>query len=243
MRLPIGYWALRDDAPFRSSQKYVDLAFAWAQKHGLQVLLDLHGVPGSQNGWDHSGRAGEINWTRPENRARTLQVLEELARRYGQLPSLRGLQVANEPRWDVPLDFLRAFYREAYARLRPLLPERVAFVYHDGFRANSWRELFSGDAYQNCVLDTHVYQAYTDEDKKLTLAGHAVRALERMKELDEIKSQAWTIVGEWSIAMAWDSVKDAPPLIHEFARRAYAAAQLLNFERARLVLLDPARLR
>ena len=32
-------------------------------KHILnQVLLDLHGGPGSQNGFDNSGKRGEVHW-------------------------------------------------------------------------------------------------------------------------------------------------------------------------------------
>lgn len=33
----------------------------WARKYGLRVELDLHTVPGSQNGLNHSGRLGSIN--------------------------------------------------------------------------------------------------------------------------------------------------------------------------------------
>lgn len=31
----------------------------WARKYGLRVELDLHSVPGSQNGLNHSGRIGQ----------------------------------------------------------------------------------------------------------------------------------------------------------------------------------------
>lgn len=34
----------------------------WARKYGLRVNLDLHAVPGSQNGWNHSGKRGSINF-------------------------------------------------------------------------------------------------------------------------------------------------------------------------------------
>ena len=35
------------------SLKYVDWAMNEAEKRGISVLLDLHGAPGSQNGFDH----------------------------------------------------------------------------------------------------------------------------------------------------------------------------------------------
>ena len=38
-------------------------ALSWARKYGLRVNLDLHTAPGSQNGWDHSGRrSAQVNF-------------------------------------------------------------------------------------------------------------------------------------------------------------------------------------
>jgi glucan 1,3-beta-glucosidase len=36
-------------------------AIQWARKYGLRINLDFHALPGSQNGWNHSGRFGTIN--------------------------------------------------------------------------------------------------------------------------------------------------------------------------------------
>lgn len=71
LRIPIGYWAFEKypgDAatpadPFIQGQvEYLNKAIGWARTHGLKVIIDLHGVPGSQNGWDHSGKIGPILW-------------------------------------------------------------------------------------------------------------------------------------------------------------------------------------
>ena len=52
----------------------------WCQELGLKVVLDLHGAPGSQNGFDNSGKRGEVGGIRPDgglaNGNRTLFVLE-----------------------------------------------------------------------------------------------------------------------------------------------------------------------
>ena len=37
-------------------------AIQWARKYGLRINLDLHALPGSQNGWNHSGRLGRVNF-------------------------------------------------------------------------------------------------------------------------------------------------------------------------------------
>jgi glucan 1,3-beta-glucosidase len=40
--------------------RYFLKAIEWARKYGLRINLDLHSLPGSQNGWDHSGKRGTI---------------------------------------------------------------------------------------------------------------------------------------------------------------------------------------
>lgn len=55
MRIPIGYWAyeVASGEPYIQGQhEYLLKAIGWAGKHGLKVIIDLHGVPGSQNGYD-----------------------------------------------------------------------------------------------------------------------------------------------------------------------------------------------
>ncbi|KAG9033592.1 hypothetical protein FS837_002421 [Tulasnella sp. UAMH 9824] len=62
IRLPIPFWmvAKLPEEPYleRVSWKYALKAFKWARKYGLRIQLDLHSVPGSQNGFDHSGKGG-----------------------------------------------------------------------------------------------------------------------------------------------------------------------------------------
>lgn len=61
VRLPIPYWAIETypDEPFleRVVWKYVLKAFKWARKYGLRISLDLRTIPGSQNGFNHSGKS------------------------------------------------------------------------------------------------------------------------------------------------------------------------------------------
>ena len=230
VRLPIGYWTLQENAPYLSGAQHVENAMQWASNHGLQVLIDLHGAPGSQNGMDHSGQSGDIKWTKPENIEATIKSLEFIAARYGNHPNLWGIECLNEPRWDVSLDTLKSFYLAAYPRVRKHLPVEKAFVMHDGFRPFSWKDFMAGAEFENVVLDTHIYQAYTDDDRKRSPADHVIKAYDRARELKEIESQKWAIVGEWSNAVAWDAVKDLPPLGRELTTRGYGAAQLSSYE-------------
>ena len=181
VRLPVPCIVFGDRPPVPGCVEYVDRAFDWAEKHGLGVLLDLHTVPGSQNGYDNGGIIGVCKWHRsPADVEFALTVLERLARRYGRRKGLYGIEVLNEPigplAWltspargraadrgeakgsgPVPMRFLRAFYVEAYARLRKYLPEEKVIVFHDGFRLSRWSRFFEDRAMVNVRLDAHAY--------------------------------------------------------------------------------------
>jgi glucan 1,3-beta-glucosidase len=42
-------------------KRYFLKGIQWARKYGIRINLDFHALPGSQNGWNHSGRLGTIN--------------------------------------------------------------------------------------------------------------------------------------------------------------------------------------
>ncbi len=234
VRIPVGFWTLNEAKPYLGGAEHLQNAFDWARKYDLKVLLDLHAAQGSQNGWDHSGRAGEIGWTKPENRAASLQTLSDLADKYGAHPNLWGLELLNEPRYDTSLDILREWYQSAYQVLRPKLPAPVAFVVHDGFRAGGWQGFAPAPDYSNVVLDTHMYQTFSEGDRKRTPLEQVQFALGRGQEIERLKSGPWLIVGEWSLALPWNEMqaKTKTPLDRDATRLAYAGAQLLAFETA-----------
>ena len=79
-------------------------AIQWARKYGLRINLDFHAVPGSQNGWNHSGRFGSINLLNGPmgcaNAQRTLDYIRVLAEFISQ-PQYRDVVtmfgIVNEP--------------------------------------------------------------------------------------------------------------------------------------------------
>jgi aryl-phospho-beta-D-glucosidase BglC (GH1 family) len=44
-------------------QTQVDRLLAMAHHYGIGVLLDIHAVVGSQNGFDNSGKTEALEWT------------------------------------------------------------------------------------------------------------------------------------------------------------------------------------
>lgn len=84
----------------------------WCQQLGLKVLLDLHGAPGSQNGFDNSGRRGDINWNGHANIERSLRIVDQMAQMLNAWifdgtmteATLYGIELLNEPRGDLYQD-------------------------------------------------------------------------------------------------------------------------------------------
>ena len=55
VRIPIPYFIFGDWPGHPGCIAYLDRAFRWARETGLKIMIDLHTVPGSQNGFDNGG--------------------------------------------------------------------------------------------------------------------------------------------------------------------------------------------
>ena len=227
-RLPVPFFVFGDRPPFIGCVEYVDRALDWAEATGVGVLLDLHTVPGSQNGYDNGGLTGVCKWRRDEAAVDfALSVLERLARRYGHRPGLFGIEVLNEPvgllAWlsapgrgkardpeeargsgHVPMGFLKDYYRRAYRLLRPLMAPDKAIVFHDGFRFSRWGRFFRRAGMENVLLDTHIY--LFPVDRVLPLGGawryRAFIALQRWR-IRRMSRSVPVVVGEWCAGNGW----------------------------------------
>ena len=195
LRIPVGYWYwdVEDGEPFpapnmndTSSESplfYLKRALTWMDELGLQALIDLHAGPGSQNGYDNSGRRGDPHWvddTYPENRAnldRTVRINEKIAQTMRQwvdegvltIDTLYGIGLLNEPHicgYESGATLKEAclgdFYPKGYEVIRKYFtPEETAVVVD--VAALAWTEFngrFPTDQFQNFVVDAHHYQCF-----------------------------------------------------------------------------------
>lgn len=216
-----GINAVRIPVPYTGAFAFLDPIVAAAHEHDMHVLIDLHTAPGSQNGWDHSGGAGEPMWhTDPANIAVTLDAVEEIAQHYAG-DTLWGIAVLNEPRWDVPNDILVDYYKRAYHRIRKHCPQTVVVV-SDAFRPHDWQGVFTRDEFKNIMLDMHLYQAFSPEDKALDIAGHVHKVRVEWAQLIA-RQDIPVIVGEWSLGLDETDT---------WAIKQYGQAQLQTFSKA-----------
>ncbi len=234
VRLPVGYWILESDQSYIAAPDILDRAFQSAKAHNLGVFLDLHGAPGSQNGRDHGGRNGPMEWaSKPENIAKTLDVLESFAQKYGEHPNLIGIGTLNEPDYKTPMPLVQEFSQAAVERIRKHTKPEIAVVIHDAFRPYEWAD-FAAAQGENVILDAHLYQCYSADDKARSFAQHIEKAaIGRQSLLGKMQKQLPAIVGEWSLCLRGPGVDGASAFQTDTGRRAYAAAQLLSYEDTR----------
>jgi glucan 1,3-beta-glucosidase len=232
VRLPVGYWVAEENSPFITGWDTAVQAFRMADENGLSVLLDLHGLPGSQNGWDHSGRQGAIAWpTSQDNIEHSLRVIEDLAARCKEFKNLLGIELVNEPRDSIPIKILKSYYQAGYEKVRKhIAPDRAAVVIHDSFRPFLWDNFMSGPSYQNVILDTHLYQCFSDEDRQRNIDSQLkVASGDRPVQLKKMQAQHTCIVGEWSLGLPEKTVKGLNQTAQAAATRAFGSAQIVTY--------------
>ena len=108
--------------------------------------MDLHGAPGSQNGFDNSGKRGDIHFQDGDKPDRAVKVLKQMSQlmkdwiEEGVMRSetLAGIEFLNEPFgwfdpvWDVCYN---RFYFDAYDQIRSVFPsESVPIALQTGFK-------------------------------------------------------------------------------------------------------------
>lgn len=227
VRIPVPYFIFGDRPPFIGCIEELDRAFAWAEKYGMKILIDLHTAPMSQNGFDNGGLSGVCRWAQlPEEVEFELNVLEKLAERYGKREGLLGITPINEPcterTWEVlgvqrryppvdpklaegsapiTMDFLKEFYKNAYARIRRHMDEDKYVVFHDGFELKAWKEFFAEQDFRNIVLDTHMYLMVAELDGcEQTVEGYRKYIEEHFaKDIAEVQEYVDVICGEWCL--------------------------------------------
>ena len=110
IRLPFYYLnVLNEDLSLKAETEafaYLDWFVENAAKHELYVVLDLHGAPGSQSGYEHSGSTKEAGlWNSEENVAATVALWQFISNHYTNTRPDLGQWIAtydlmNEPTYE-----------------------------------------------------------------------------------------------------------------------------------------------
>ena len=239
VRLPCGYWNWIelpegttpsgpeiDPDGFPLRQQYLQLQtiatpaeylpfferiFAFSAKHGLKVMLDLHGVPGSQNGEVHSGivtgkgESPAYYFQSDWNAQLAVQAIAEMAM-FGAAHSdaLWGLELINEPHIQDGSPeghaFLASFFATAIAKAREHLDQSVPVLTTDWtYNMGNWGDdAFPVDKHGVVIWDVHIYQGGAASN----LAAAKALYWDDLKKIENFERRGnRVIVGEWTLAL------------------------------------------
>ncbi|KAJ3557382.1 hypothetical protein NM688_g1502 [Phlebia brevispora] len=216
VRMQVGYWSVpltSSDTQYNTSVApyipgawpYLLQALNWAKENGLHVILDLHGAPGSQNGYDNSGqRTGNPAWgSDPTNVPRTLDVIRFISDHVGGMIDV--LELVNEPAaYDASINsVLSGFWTNGYGTVRNTSGSELKVMIMDGFLGvQSWVNFLTPPSAQGVLMDTHQYQVFNYPQLQLTEPEHINYTCSLIPGYQSYaKSNLFTIIGEWSTAV------------------------------------------
>ena len=212
VRIPFSYWAITtyDNDPYvkQISWRYLLRAIEWSRKYGLRVKLDPHGLPGSQNGWNHSGKLGKPDWIIGDNGAlnaqRSLDLHNQLSKffaqpRYKKVVAFYGL--VNEPSKDIPMQDLNAWTIKAYDIIKNNGITQTQ-IFSESMRGlGAWEGQLQGYG-DSLAVDVHQYTLF---DNALVGLKHVDRISFACKNYRDAMVSSMsgfgpTMAGEWSQA-------------------------------------------
>jgi len=203
VRIPVGYWLFAQTDNFIDGEVYLTKAFEWAKRHKLGIVLDFHGLQGSQNGYDHSGQTGKVRLYRGSNTKDALSTLEYMAKTYGQDEALLAIELINEPKIRWFLWWLLRYYDRAYKIAEQYVRPEARIIVSDAFKPLRMARALSRRGYgDRLVLDIHLYQVFGKENLDLTLDQRIGKVKTEWAELlARLRRYQPVMVGEWSAAL------------------------------------------
>ena len=193
VRMPIGDWTFKPYGHYVGCMDGAAEKITWAldtfAKYNIKVMLDMHAVKGSWNGYDNSGYANRTTWVsethfrhwdqaygewmgtwdpakndyvsiKQENILWAVDAIDKFLQAWRDHPALYAIEAANEP-WDKRLDVLKDYYRTVREHMKKVAPHLKFVFYAAGeFSGANWNDLFPDDDCENVIMDKHNYNAW-----------------------------------------------------------------------------------
>ncbi|CAL9737759.1 sporulation-specific glucan 1,3-beta-glucosidase [Monosporozyma servazzii] len=242
VRIPIGYWAWKQNNSLSSyptnitykdpyvgeglQLAYLQKAIDWATKYNLKIWIDLHGAPGSQNGFDNSGQRNfysDLGWLADtQTKALTIVIWREMFDSFlNTNDNIIGIEIINEPLvpkinlYDVTQSYYEAFdmFKEKQSK-----NDETAFIIHDAFQSLDHWNLELNPQYRNVSnqyynltnltysaesvwVDHHHYEVFTDSQAQENQYSRITNILNYGHSINHEMEYHPAIVGEWSGAI------------------------------------------
>jgi len=151
---------------------YLTRLINWATTYKMQVLIDIHALPGAQNSNEHSGRDLVLAGLQPEfynstNLARGNATVDAVIAYIQGLPSnisstVAMIELANEPALPTNESYgaLIEYYIASQAKIAQKLPNVWTMIGDAWLGVQSWGDIFKPS--QKVVMDLHWWNLFTD---------------------------------------------------------------------------------
>lgn len=182
IRIPIGHWAF---IPNVGNEAYVTTGYVdqlnkmleWCYERNMYVMLDLHGMPGSQNGDQSSGHnTTNVQWFEQNNQDRSDTFLKAVLDWYkgsNYSSIINSIGVVNEPHVvnddftslnNTRLRITTDFYERSY---QLCVQYGIPMTFHHGFypgsatqKMDAWRSFVSGKDPNFLLYEDHPYPGW-----------------------------------------------------------------------------------
>jgi endoglucanase len=205
VRIPFWYTLIEDDEnPMTIKEngwKWMDQAIDWAEEHGFYSIIDMHGAPGSQNWWDHSGRSDYNQlWSNSEYQERTVWLWSQIANRYKDIKSIFGYDVLNEA-WGGSDSQLKNILFRCYQKIRDT-GDRHIIILSSHFNNISFFTKDEIRARSNVMFTHHYYPGFFGNGEA-TIETHQDFIRNSLpSNVEEIKSYNTTsLIGEFNVVL------------------------------------------
>ena len=234
VRLPVGFWYFAEISNVSSiylipRESIYDINhpitkyISYANNANLYVILDLHGAPGSQNGFDNSGKTtkdpqpdnwgqhwiyddNHVNGTINTNIA-MIKYIQYLQTEFN-IDNILMIELLNEPWLGIDISLIKKYYVDSITQIRKL--SNIPILFHDSFRGALWNTLLKDWPFTDVYIDTHTYYCFgTANVASNTLYQDQVKMY--VHEVESCASSNFLhydtcnslpiVVGEWSMAI------------------------------------------
>lgn len=122
------------------------------------MIIDVHGAPGSQNGFDNSGRrTSSPSWTQGDTTNQQLSVIGQIAKKYATSEyqdTVAGIELLNEPlpeRLAGGTGAVVQFSKDGFGKVREV--GNTPVYASDAFQAGAfWNGVLEGDAKNGRII-------------------------------------------------------------------------------------------
>jgi glucan 1,3-beta-glucosidase len=228
VRIPVGDWQFLPYEPYvgctDGANEHLLKVLDWCTQHQLSVLIDLHAVRNSQNGFDNSGQGQNVTWVDNEHFVHwdvrsaswignfhkdaqryttfdfdsfqhSLQAFSNMVDLLFDHPAVVAFQPVNEPWQYTPPNAYQLFVWTCYNMVQ-LKDINLGVIVHDSFRGSNlvFNKWMVGC--QNVMIDDHIYTAWQGGEED----DYVDSACSQAHLLSSSVSQIPRVVGEWSLA-------------------------------------------